>query len=398
MAIAVPSTFLVTGCGDDSPVGGSGGSSDGGNDTGGGGNGNGGTTTVGGAGGEGGVGGGGVANDSCESPAALTIGLMEAVQVQGTVEGATDNTSTFCITALEPAVDVFYELNVVETCKIDMVLEGIGAGFDGVLTLRSDTCEIDGTTPAPQCVNASTGPAESLTTTLDSGTYYIVVTDVGEGSTFSLDISCTPTDCGDFILDPDEECDFGTGADDVPNDGCTDMCGLEPSDPIDTQCGAAIAGAALNINAGTTFVSGSTINGESNENGSCQLLPVAPHLYSKENVIKVRPSISGTMTLTLGEDLNGDAYCGPDPLLEPTFPYQPGCYDRTLYVRTECGSELPADEVACAESAVSWWDVETLTFPVIADTDYFIFADGWLDYTLRGDQSDIGIYDLKIEL
>lgn len=395
-AIAVPA-FLATGCGDDSTTGG--GSEGGGgieNVGGGGSDPTGGSPTggSGGVGGEGGAGGNAPPNDTCDSPGDIEIAPLEEIEVQGTVAGAADDYQTFCADNMagESAVDVVYQLTVSGACTATFTLDG-GAGFDGVISVRS-ACEAEDGDDV--CFNATTTGPETGAVSLAAGTYFVMVSDLGvDGDAFSLNIGCAPATCGDFILDDGEECDFGVGID---GDGCSDSCALDPSDPAVTECDNVTAGAPTTVALGATvFVSGSTVNGLSQHNGSCQLTPTPPDGYSKENIIKVRPTAIGTMTLTLGEDMSEVPACGADTSMEPPFPFPDGCWDRSMYVRATC--DLPATELFCADSPSPYWAVETITIPVaVANTDYYVFIDGWLDYVALGDQSDVGSYDLKIEL
>jgi cysteine-rich repeat protein len=399
-ALAV-SSFVVTGCGDDSPVTGGGSEGGGGSENlgGGGSDPTGGAGASGGSGGEGGSG-GAPANDTCDSPGDIAIAQFEEIVIQGTVAGAADDYQTFCADNMagESAVDVVYQLTVADACNATFSVDG-GGGFDAVISVRG-ACETESKDDV--CFNAATTTAESGSVSLEAGTYFVMVSDDGGGDgTFSLSISCAPPGCGDYILDPGEECDFGN-ADSVPpgidGDGCSDTCALEPNDPDDFDCVDVTAGAGTTVGLGVpVFVTGSTINGESNHTGSCQLVPVPPdEALSKENIIKVTPTAVGTMTITLGDDMNGVPLCGADTSMEPPFPFPDGCWDRTLYVRTTCA--LGATEIDCSESG-SYYASETLTVPVpVANIPYYVFVDGWLDYIPAGDQSDVGTYGLTIEL
>lgn len=399
MALAVPA-FLATGCGDDSPTGGGSEGGGGNENVGGGGNDPTGGSPTGGSGGQGGSG-GAPANDTCEAPGDISIGPGEEIEIQGTLDGANDDYQTSCAdnTANESAIDVMYEVTVTDDCNAQISLDGSGS-FNGVISVRS-SCEEEA--PTDPCINDNSTVTESGNVALTAGVYYVMVSDVAnEGGTFALNISCAAPGCGDFLTGGDEECDFGTGNDGTPDDGCSDVCTFEPDDPDDNahlDCTEATAAApvAVGLNE-TVFVHGSTINGVSEQNGSCQETPTKSNQYSKENIVKVRPSAVGTLTLTLGDDQNGDPYCIGNP---PPYPDSgTGCYDRSIYARTVCAT--PASEVGCTETDLTtgmWFDTETLIIPVaVANVDYYVFVDGWLDFVPGGDQSDVGVYDLKIEL
>jgi cysteine-rich repeat protein len=395
MALAVPSLF-ATGCGDDTVAGGNGGGEEGGGGNGTGGEGN--NNPTGGSGGDGGSGGSGgaPANDTCASPGDIGIAPGEEVTIQGTLVGATNDYETFCAdnTPGEAAVDVVYELAVSDACTATFTLEG-GAGFDGVISVR-DACDTESQAGGDVCFNSTTSGVETGSVSLQMGTYYVLVSSVTAGDAFTLGVKCVSPSCGDFILDENEECDFGStpqnGA--VDGDGCDNDCNLEPVDPEVTNCVEVTSNPGQDINPGPVVnIPGSTINGLSTYNGSCQAEPTGMDSYSKENIIKVRPTAVGTMTITLGQDDMGDPSCGA---AVPPFPYPNGCFDRTLYVRTACADD--ETEVACSES-FEFQAVETVTINVAqANTDYYVFVDGWLDYFADGDQSDIGTYNLRVQL
>ncbi len=393
-ALAVPA-FLATGCGDDSPTGGSGGGT-GGNESGGGGSDPTGGSPNGGSGGEGGSGGSGgaPANDTCASPGAIGVAPGEKISVQGTVAGATDDYQTFCADNAEgeSANEVVYQLDVSDTCTGKLTLSG-GPDFQGVISVR-DACMTAASDISCDAATAA-GASVASTVSLEMGTYFVLISDLGSGDSFALDISCVPPTCGDFILDDNEECDFGTAPTPpaVDGDGCDNDCNLDPVDPDVTDCDVVTAGPTNTVDLNqTVIIPGSTINGLSTHDGSCQDPPVNPDTFSKENIIKVRPTAVGTMTITLGLDAAGNPACGA----APPFPYPNGCWDRTLYVRTACG--LAATEIACSES-FNFDAVETVTIPVaVPNIDYYVFVDGWLDYFDDGDQSDVGTYDLRVTL
>jgi hypothetical protein len=95
-------------------------------------------------------------------------------------------------------------------------------------------------------------------------------------------------------------------------------------------------------------------------------------------------------TVTLGLDPAGIPYCGADVNAEPSLPYSSGCYDRSLFIReADCTAGA---EVACTEGT-NWWDVEQALIPIAADTDYYVFADGWL----AGYGYDVGSYTIQVE-
>jgi hypothetical protein len=71
--------------------------------------------------------------------------------------------------------------------------------------------------------------------------------------------------------------------------------------------------------------------------------------------------------------------------------YSTSCWDYVLYARTTCGSAAAPDEIGCSDNQV--FDSETLTFPVTANTPYFVFVDG-----LDGNPYSTGPFGLVIDL
>lgn len=408
LAILLPSVLAA--CGDDTGLGG-GGSGEGGGGgtdptttsvTSTGAGGDGGTPTTGG-GGEGGVGGGEL-NDTCDTASPLEVGVDEEFVVQGTITNAADDYQTFCAdnSPNESSNDLLYEITTTDDCSLTLILDG---DFNGVLSFRP-ACESDD----GFCFNTSMTNEETARFHAAAGVYYIMVSDLDNaGGDFELSIGCGGPVCGDGVIGPLEDCDFG---DTLPGDGCDASCLFEPNDPsIDTCAGAeGTVGTPILLNTSITIPANgerSTIGAIDSGTGTCMYDPAMVGAEpSGDHIYRIIPAANGQLTLRLGNDDTGVAACkdangdpavdAPAGLEPPGPPWDIGCYDRTIHVRTDC--DAVATEVACTDSSQTtggWWNVETVTFAVTAGTSYYVFVDGWANYN---DGSDIGEYVLEASL
>jgi hypothetical protein len=144
-----------------------------------------------------------------------------------------------------------------------------------------------------------------------------------------------------------------------------------------------------------------TLAATDNATGTCMIAPGTDFgkgvvtAGSPDHVYRVRVSQAGSLTITLGNDTNGVPFCGADESVEPAFPYPAGCWDRSLYVRqADCDA---GTEVACDDTG-QYWQTESVTFAAAADTDYFVFVDGWAAFANGDDSYDRGIYTLEFDL
>ncbi|NUP09734.1 MAG: DUF4215 domain-containing protein [Polyangiaceae bacterium] len=330
------------------------------------------------------------ANDTCESAANVASIVGESVTVTGTLLLATDDYDTWC---LDPSTfetgyrDVVYQLDIESECSGILTLSG-DAAFTGALSLRSEACTTDDV-----CTNAI--ESTELYTTLHAGTYWAVVSATDTSSDdFSLTLQCMAPSCGDGFLNSTEDCDDGNT---VSGDGCNDSCEFEAAaDALDT-CSGAAGGTPIEIGSGQILhlpgnaAMASTVGATDSGTGTCMLQPDDIIVAAPDHVRRVRPTADGTMKITIGLDYDDVPLCGEDPNLEPSFPYASGCYDRALHVRTGC--ESVATEVGCSDSWERWWAPEEVTFAVTANTDYYVFVDGYHD-----DEYGAGPYVMRIEM
>lgn len=220
------------------------------------------------------------------------------------------------------------------------------AAFDVVLGLRKPTCVLAG--PALACANASAkGMEESLALPVAAGEVVWVVVDaktVEDFGRFTLDVSISPSGCGDgfFVPSATEKCDDGNT---VAGDGCSATCTLEPKAGVDTCPGTplTLTGAGTQPRKGSVTIDTTTLNG--NYSGACGG-------SSKEGVVRVTAPMNGTLTAKV-RNMQGATVYARAVCIDPS----------TEFLKTS-GSTCP--------SVVH----DVVTFQVTAGTDYFLFVDG----------------------
>jgi cysteine-rich repeat protein len=302
---------------------------------------------------------------------------------------STNEIESFCTDA-DPNVpdtwaDVVYAVQISDACSASFVVQ---SSTDAEISLRSD-CGVE-----EYCVNTVVGGGgqENLSVPLEAGTYFLnIQSDLP--TPYTLHIYCNTPACGDSFLNPGEACDDHNTDD---GDGCSSLCTIEAADPLVEDCASVSPQAAHQLVAGAQFLTpvgaaATTLGALDNEHGTCQLAPADPaESYAPDQVYKMRSPVPGMATVTLGLDPAGIPYCGADVNAEPSLPYSSGCYDRSLFIReADCTAGA---EVACTEGT-NWWDVEQALIPIAADTDYYVFADGWL----AGYGYDVGSYTIQVE-
>lgn len=220
------------------------------------------------------------------------------------------------------------------------------ASFDVVLGLRKPTCILTG--PALACANDSgKGNEESLALPVAAGeTVWVVVdsTVVTDFGRFTLDVSLTPSGCGDgfFVPSATEECDDGNA---IAGDGCGPTCKLEPKAGVDTCPGVALAlaGAGNQPRKGSITIATTALNAD--YAGACGG-------NAKDGVVRVTAPINGILTAKV-RNMAG----------------------ATVYARAVCidpSTELLKSSSSSCPSVVP----DVVTFQVTAGTDYFLFVDG----------------------
>ena len=331
----------------------------------------------------------GVNNDTCEDAGVIDLAPGDIAFRHGTFQGAFDDYTTWCADYGPPYSypDVVHQLTLIDDCVIDLLVDG-DAGLETVVSIRSDGCEID------SGCSYKSGALQQLVIPLDAGVHWVVLSDAGSGSsTYALTARCTAPTCGDGVVSSGEVCDDGNT---TPGDGCDAQCLAEPGAPSLDSCAGASVGATTTIAMGETLQFPSTaplantLGADDSGTGSCGLQPDGINLFAApDHVVRVRPLQPGTLRVRLGDDLNGDAFCGTT---EPEYPYPNGCYDRVLHVREGKCTDADA-EVACSDTPMGWYLSEEVAFPASDTESYFIFADGWND-----DEFGVGTYTLRVTL
>jgi cysteine-rich repeat protein len=220
------------------------------------------------------------------------------------------------------------------------------ASFDVVLGLRKPTCVLTG--PALACANDSVkGNEESLALPVAMGETVWVVVDsktVADFGRFTLDVSVTPSGCGDgfFVPSATEQCDDGNA---VAGDGCSPTCTLEPKAGVDTCPGTplALTGAGTQPRKGSITISTAALNAD--YSGACGG-------SAKDGVVRVTAPINGTLTAKV-RNMAG----------------------ATVYARAVCidpSSEFLKTSSSTCPSVVQ----DVVTLQVVSGTDYFLFVDG----------------------
>jgi len=382
--VTLVSAAAIAGCGDDIVSTGSGGAGGTGGEAGqggtagapnGGGGSGAGTTSQGGNGGAGGMEVPPPPNDNCAGVTTVALAQGQQATVNGSTLGAADDYKEFCADAdgATSGADVAYQVDVSGECTARFQLTGNG-GFDPAFSFRFDTCELEG--PSDICVNNTSGANELLTTSLQPGTYWLVVD--GASNTkgdFTLQLQCNVPECGDGVVNSGEDCDVGAGA---PNDGCRDPgsvgeCTFEANSPVLDTCAGADTAAVL-ISSGQTVLLPSaaplrtTLGATDDGKGSCMTgAGAGDHIY------RIVPQQSGTLTLVLGEDFAGQDICA---VIQDCDQIN-GCWDRALHVREGACADATA-EVACTDSPDgNPGAVEQLNVTVQAGTPYYVVVDGY---------------------
>ena len=218
--------------------------------------------------------------------------------------------------------------------------------FDVVLSFQKPSCALVG--QPFMCANDGVeGQEETLATSVAAGEIvYIVVDSKGADDIgrFTLDVSVTPSVCGDgyLVASPSEACDDGNGSN---GDGCSATCKLEPIGNVDVCPGVplVLTGSGAQPRRGTITFSTATLNAD--YAGACGG-------GSRDGVVKVVAPVSGSLRAKTR-----------------------GMPDSTVYARTVCND--PSTEIIKSKYSTCL-DVlhDTVAFQVTAGAEYFLFVDG----------------------
>ncbi len=216
--------------------------------------------------------------------------------------------------------------------------------FDAVLGFRKPTCALTGV-PFMCANDTPLGGTESLATPVTAGETVWIAVDgkvATEYGRFTLDVSVSPSGCGDgfFVPGPGEECDDGNVAN---GDGCSSTCTLEPKAGVDTCPGVTLTLAGQETKKGTMTFSTAALNAD--YAGLCGG-------NAKDGVVRVVAPIAGTLKAVAK-----------------------GMAGATVYARRVCtdpSSEIAKSPYSTCPSVVH----DTVTFAVAANEEVFLFVDG----------------------
>ncbi len=289
----------------------------------------------------------GLAHDACPGK---QIELSASGNGQRT-GSATGDTSILCpddfgTCAASTANDAVYMISPDIDGKMTVSLGGAsGTSYDAVLYVRA-TCSVPATELA--CQDSSDHGSESVTFNVVKNQNYYVFLDgyydnVGK---YRVDVSLQPSVCGNGIVEGSEACDDKNT---VEGDGCSSTCVAEPMPAYDACPGVAITLVGSGNDPRTASYAGTTMNLNSDYTGTSY----CSSGEGRDAVFAVEPDVNGTLAVNLGGQNATD-------------------FDAALYARTTC--TLDSSQVACDQDYGR--GVETLSFPVIAHTKYYIIIDG----------------------
>lgn len=178
-----------------------------------------------------------VAGDGCDAACNLEGGICAETEPNGTQAEADSLAGCNGIAAqIAPTADKDYFVVDVTVPNSSIRAEvtnlagtGCPTGFDSFLRLYNASAVQLGTDDLDGFDNCSfINPVTDLwARNLPVGTYYIVVEEDGNNLTspqYKLNVQVNPPSCGDFLVQPGEECDDGNTND---GDGCDSTCQLE---------------------------------------------------------------------------------------------------------------------------------------------------------------------------
>ncbi len=203
----------------------------------------------------------------------------------------------------------------------------------------------------------------------------------GSSGAYEMTVEYTARECGDAILNPNEECDDGNKND---NDGCTNMCKFDLITLFDKCDGEPVV---LLANQPLAF------QGNTTPYGDDYIAPAidgcTPQAGGKDRVYRVTPAVDGTITASIGYDITGTIdVCAQNGLVDP------GCWGRFIYVvgpdQCDNGMGVLGPAITCSQGG---FGVAEVTFPVVGAKEYYIIVDG------NGNSSyQYGSYNLHLQL
>jgi hypothetical protein len=313
------------------------------------------------------------ANSCPGTPVSLSRGQL--LTITSTTLGETDDYTTFCAdtTSAADAPDVVYAVTLVESGVLTLTLnDHVGTNpFNGSISIRKVACSAENA--GDECVNAAT-TGETRTLDLAAGTYYVIVDGANQTSgDFTLKLGLAAPVCGDGV---------------VSDKSSTEQCDSNPNKPLicrppghAQQCKYVASGTTQDTCPGVlrtaNIAAPETLSGAlhntcplvDNYIGTC----AGGNVGGRESVIHFVPDAAGTLTVTVGNDADGNpacAACGAD-CSETCGP----CFIPVLYARKGACSGASAVEVGCAFDPDFVTTVATLNIPVQPGEDVWVFVD-----------------------
>jgi hypothetical protein len=331
---------------------------------------------------------GGPANDTCATAQvfSLTVGGA-AVTIPGTTTGSV---TSFTGTCGASTPGVVYKVTTTAEGTLTMTVTPTGKSTIIPIVYQQTTC---GT--STNCF-ILTGSTTTVLEDLPAGTYYFAVAgSQGTSGDFNLTATLTAPKCGDGAVNTGEQCDLGsTPTANWQTDGCyppgnAKQCQTVPGQAAEATC----PGLEIMVPAGTNNQNldpnGTTVGFPSTYSGSCNQTGIS----GPSRVYNLVPQASGTMTVSIGYQTDGvTTSCNADM-------NSAACWDMTLFARTTCTdttSEITTNPdggapIGCSAPADP--DAAIITFPVVANTSYFVFVVGY-----SNDQYGSGPYNLFVTL
>jgi cysteine-rich repeat protein len=219
------------------------------------------------------------------------------------------------------------------------------SAFDVVLNFRKPTCAL--LTMPFMCGNDSgKGLEESIATPVAAGETVFVVVDsklANEQGRFTLDVSVTPSGCGDgfFVPGPQEQCDDGNQ---ISGDGCSATCTLEALGNVDVCPGKQLTFSGTGTQPRKSTITFATTSLNADYAGACGG-------DARDGVVKVVAPINGFLRAKMR-----------------------GLFGGTVYARTVCND--PSTEIFKAMSTCPNVIHDTVSFAVTSGSEYYLFVDG----------------------
>lgn len=352
------------------------------------------TTNVGGGGGAGGSAGGGgtgpvytiledTGGDACDGDAYdLTLSPSTHLKLRGDTATANMLYTGLCAppeTDSGDSPERVYKFTIPAAGTVRMeVRQHNGSTLDPVLYRRKDGMCSDGSIGAALGCFSFFQTHEDFAEHFEATTFYLFID--GHSATageYELTVDYTPPECGDGVINPDEDCDDGNTA---INDGCDASCKNEDFILFDTCDGEPVVlvdGVTENLTGSTTgFEDHYKATTPNCDKGSTSGVDRVYEL----NI--VGSGVTGTVTAKIGYDVTGTF-----SLCEELGFGSPFCWNALLWAvgpdACDDGSSITppgpphipftAPEVACSDGPKSYGPVE-LSFPV-SEGKYYLGVD-----------------------